>query len=51
MRLGADDLVRTILGLRVEGRQGKGRPKLTWEQVIQADVIACIVDPILPLAG
>lgn len=30
-----DDLVRAILGVRVEGRRGSGEPKLTEEQVVE----------------
>lgn len=37
-------MVRAIQGLRVEGRRGRVRPKLAWEQMIQADLRACVVD-------
>lgn len=33
-----------ILRLRVEGRRGRGGPKLTWKRVIQAYMIACGID-------
>lgn len=43
-----EDLIRAFLGRRVNRRQGRGRPKLTWEQVIQADMMSCrFVDPSL----
>lgn len=29
-RRGEDDLVKVIMGLRVEGRRSRGRPKLTF---------------------
>lgn len=39
-----EDLARATLGLWVEGRRGGGRPRLTWEQVIRADMAACGID-------
>lgn len=61
------DLIMVIQGRRVEGRQCKSRPKLTWELVIHADMIAYglhgtldedrrhgrwhFIDPPLPRAG
>lgn len=41
VRWGEDDLARAMQGLRVEGRWGRGRPKLKWEQVIREHMIAC----------
>lgn len=38
------DLVRTVQGFRVEGRRGRGRPKLTAEKVARADMIVCGID-------
>lgn len=31
-------------GLRLEDRQGRGRPELTWKQVVQVDMIVCRKD-------
>lgn len=36
---GEKDLAKPIQGLRVEVKQGNGRPKLTWKQVIHEDMI------------
>lgn len=41
---GDEDLVGAIQGLRIEGRWGRGGPKLTWEQVIQAGMMVCGID-------
>lgn len=44
MRGYEEELVRAILGLQVGGRRGRGRPKMTWEQVIRAYMIACEIE-------
>ncbi len=38
------DLVRVGQELRVEGKRHRGRPKLTWEQVIRGDMRAWGID-------
>lgn len=38
MRPGEEDLVRANLRLTVEGWRGRGRPKLTWDQMVMTDV-------------
>lgn len=48
VRRNEEELVRAILVLRVWGRQDRGRPHLTWEQVIWADIIACGTEKTLP---
>lgn len=42
------DLVRTILGLRVESRRGSGRPRLT-KIVVRIDRIKCGIH--IPIVG
>lgn len=46
MRGGRDeeDLSSAIKGFRIENRPGRSIPKLTKEQVIRADMIACEID-------
>lgn len=34
------ELVNAIFE-RVKGRRGRGRPRLTWKQVIRVDILAC----------
>lgn len=38
---GEENLVMAIQGLRVDGKRGRSRPKLTREQVIWADMNSC----------
>lgn len=44
MRWSEEDLTRAILGLRVQGRLGRDRPKVTYEQVTRPDLRACGLD-------
>lgn len=44
MRRGNDDLVRTGQGLNREGKWGRGRHNLTWEQVVRTDMAAYGID-------
>lgn len=39
-----EDVVRGIVRPKTEGRQSRGRPKLTWEQMVGTDMAAGGID-------
>lgn len=39
-----EDVVWAIQSLRIEGRRGRRRPKLTWEQAIRADMRTLVIE-------
>ena len=36
-----DDWVRKCMSLEVEGARGRGRPRMTWSQVVERDMREC----------
>ena len=38
LRKDASDWVRQSMDMVVEGRRGRGRPRLTWEKVVESDM-------------
>ena len=35
---GGNDWVKKSMEMTVEGRRGRGRPKMTWEKVVERDM-------------
>ena len=38
MRMREDDEVRVVRAMRVEGKARRGRPLLTWDEVVRKDI-------------
>ena len=36
-----DDWVKEIMSFKVEGKRGQGRPRITWNQVVERDMREC----------
>ena len=41
LRKDEDDWVRKCMSLEVEGARGRGRPRMTWSQVVDRDMREC----------
>ena len=36
-----DHVVKKIMSFEVEGKRGRGRPRMTWSQVVEKDMREC----------
>ena len=41
LRKDDDDWVKKIMSFEVEGKRGRGRPRMTWSQVVERDMREC----------
>ena len=41
LRKDDDDWVKKIMSFEVEGKRGRGRPRMTWSQVVEKDMREC----------
>ena len=41
LRKDDDDWVKKIMSLEVEGKRGRGRPRMIWSQVVEKDMREC----------